>query len=507
MKNGKKILVVDDTAYLRKIIKDELEEGGFEVQVCEDGIQALTQIPKFKPDLITLDIEMPKLNGFKTCERLYNEYYSQHFEYHNANKVPVIFVTSNDNFEDRKKGFDLGAADFITKPFIKGELVNVVNNILFPDNILADITVLVVDDSPSAKAIVVNSLKMHGVKVFEASNGREAYTIICKQMEAIDMVISDLEMPVMDGGELCRRIRNELGLKDLPFIFMSGADKSILIDVFKAGGTDYIVKPFLKEELLARVTVQMEKAKLTKRMVAQVVELQNYNKMKDDLIAVCSHDLRSPLNNILGFSRHLLENSNFSDEDSEAIGFIKESGDILLNLINDILDLTKFESGNIELEMHPLSLYEIVQISQRAFKNLYTEKNQTVKINCKTKKTTVLGNGNSLIRVVNNLLSNAIKFTPNNGTIEFSIGTSGGSVKLEITDTGIGIPKENIPILFDKFTKTSQNGTAGEVGTGLGMAIVKEIVEQHGGTITLNSKVNKGTVFTIHLPAPEHYSL
>ncbi|MCP3926572.1 MAG: response regulator [Desulfobacterales bacterium] len=499
----KKILVVDDTAYLRKIIKEELESGGYEVQVSEDGLKALTHLPKFQPDLVTLDIEMPKLNGFKTCEKLYNDHYAQHFEYLNYNKVPIVFVTSNDNFEDRKKGFDLGATDFITKPFMKGDLLNVVNNILFPDNILEDMTVLVVDDSKTSKAIVVNSLKRHGVNILEAENGREAYTIICKEMDHVDMVISDLEMPVMDGGELCRRIRNELGLKNLPFIFMSGADKSLLIDVFKAGGTDYLVKPFLKEELLARVTVQMEKAKLNKRMVEAVSELRDYNKMKDDLIAVCSHDLRSPLNNILGFSNHLLSDDSHKKEDVEALGYIKDSGEILLNLINDILDLTKFQSENNEIEMYPLSMYETVQISTNAFKNLTQEKNQIVSVVNNAEKTTVIGNGNCMIRVVNNLLSNAIKFTPENGKINLTVDNIDQNVILTIEDSGIGIPKESIPHLFDKFTKTSQRGTSGEAGTGLGMAIVKEIVEQHGGSIDLKSKVDEGTTFIIKFPAPK----
>ncbi len=497
----KKILVVEDSSYLREVIKKELEED-YEVKLAVDGLQALTMLEKFRPELVTLDIEMPRLNGFETFKKLYSPHYSRFFSHVKDKRVPVIFVTSNDNFEDRKTGFDLGAADFITKPFLKGDLLEIVNKILKPDNSLQGLRVLIVEDNEATRNIVAEFLNRSGVTIILAEHGKEAYEIVCKQMEDIDLIITDLVMPEMSGGDLCKKIRNELGLKDLPIIFMTGIDnKEDLLKVFKAGGTDYIMKPFIKEELLARVVVQMEKTQLLKRMKNAYFELRSYTKMKDELMAVCSHDLRAPLNNILGFSKLLMDNKKMGVTELESLGYIKESGDILLNLINDILDLSKFQSKEIELEMNSLSMIDIIQMSINAFSQMIDEKKLKIEFSNKSSSTLINGNINGLMRTFNNLLSNAIKFTPEAGLIKITLEDGKeDKIDLSITDTGIGIEEDQIPKLFDKFTRLSKSGTGGEKGTGLGMAIVKEIVEKHNGDIKVTSVLNEGTTFTVSLP-------
>ena len=506
-----KILVVDDSSMIRKTIRNELEEGGYEVIEAKDGLEGLTRSAEFPPpDLITLDIEMPKLNGFDTCSKLREERYARFFTKSRDNRVPVIFVTSNDTMEDRKKGFNLGATDFLTKPFAKGAILGAVNNILKPITLSQGLTALVVDDSKVSRLIVSDYLKREGLSIIEAKNGVEALEILGNQGAEIDMVITDLEMPQMDGRELTERIRNELDMRDLPIIFLTAnPDRSELLEVFKSGATDHLIKPFVKEELLARITAHLERNRLTRQLRGMVNELTGLNLMKDNLLAVCSHDLRSPLNGILGFTDLLLEKDYLESEDSEALTQIKISGNVLMDLINDILDLSKAKAEQVELKMDPILLPEAVQTSVNALKHMAHDKHQQLELTDSCPEAMISGNFSGISRVFNNLLSNAIKFTPENGEIIVEIEPAPEEhVVVKITDTGIGIPKAKIPYLFDQFTNTSQAGTGGEKGTGLGMSIVKEILERHDADIEVISDEGKGTCFKLIFSritaTPEH---
>ncbi len=498
-----KVLVVDDSRMIRQTIRKELEDGGYEVIEAKNGLEGLARLATPSPlDLVTLDIEMPKLNGFDTCRKLRGERYSRFFSHCPDNRIPVIFVTGNDTMEDRKRGFQLGAADFISKPFPEGTILSAVNKILKPAQLVQGMIALVVDDSGVARHIVSEYLRREGLTIIQAEDGVEALDILHRRAGEIDIVITDLVMPRMDGCQLTRSIRGELNLSDLPVIFLTAnSDQSELLKVFKAGATDHLVKPFAKEELLARITVHLERNRLSQNLRNMVDELTDLNRMKDNLLAVCSHDLRSPLNGILGFADMLLEKEYLDSEDREGLTHIKSSGNVLLGLINDILDLSKAKAEQAELKMDPIVLSRVIQTSINSLGQMAAGKSQTIQLQDPCEGAIIMGNASGLGRVFNNLLSNAIKFTPENGTIHLTIEPApSNKVHVKIIDTGIGIAEDKIPYLFDQFTSTSQSGTSGEVGTGLGMSIVKEILEKHGVPIEVESEAGKGTCFTLTFP-------
>ncbi|MCP4156174.1 MAG: response regulator [bacterium] len=506
----KKILIVDDSLTMRKVIQREFESGNFDTKEAANGIEALKAIEDgFIPDLITLDLDMPKMNGFDTCGKIYSAEYAKYFPSIEDNKVPVIFVTSSDNLKDRKRGFYLGATDFVTKPFENGDILKLVNKTLNPDNRLQGITALLVDDSKSARLVVSKGLSNEGIAVIEAEDGAKAFEIMCNKMSQIDIVVTDIEMPIMNGVELCEKIRKELGLVDIPIIFFTGiADRSKIFDVFQVGGTDYLTKPFMKEEMIARILVQVEKTQLNKRLRKSLAELRENMQIKNDMIAVLSHDMRTPINGIVGFSNLLMQKEDISSEDKENIILIKESGKMLLTLINDILDLSKIKSEKDKMEMKPISVFEIVEKSVKALNNLAELKEQEIALENKCSSSIILGNSDAFMRVTNNLLANSIKFTPNNGLIRIVVKPGAtGFITILVIDTGIGIPAKKLPFLFDKFSRVSQKGTAGEEGTGLGMSIVKEIVEAHGGKIQVTSKLGEGSTFKISIPKPDSVQL
>lgn len=274
-RNDFHILVVDDSPLIRGIIREELESGGYRVAEAVHGFDALTKAAQLKPDLITLDVEMPKLNGFATCRKLRDPDYVRFFDRGPDFMVPVIFVTSLDTIEDRKKGFELGAMDFITKPFEQGVIRQAVNNVLKPQNRLQGLTALVVDENDASRRMVSDCLRREGVTMIESTSGLDAYDIIGSRSAEIDIVIIGLLLPGMNGDAMCRKIRTELNLSELPVILLPVVDdKTELFELFKAGATDYLLQPFVKEEFLARLIVHLERAGLNKR-------LRNTLKQKD----------------------------------------------------------------------------------------------------------------------------------------------------------------------------------------------------------------------------------
>lgn len=275
----KRILVVDDSKTIRMRLREELEEGGYVVSEAANGLEALIRATSEPiPDLITLDIEMPKMDGFATCRKLREERYARFFSRTRDSQLPVVFITGNDNLEDRKKGFELGAVDFISKPFEKGEVLKTVDKILQRTRSAKGITALVADDSRIARRVACACLSREGIEVIEAENGEQALAIIADKRQQIDVVLSDLVMPGMDGKTLCTKIRQELSLVDIPVIFLTAVTElPELIELFKAGGSDYLVKPFAKEELLARVTVHIERNRTQAELRRKIEELKKAN--------------------------------------------------------------------------------------------------------------------------------------------------------------------------------------------------------------------------------------
>jgi len=497
------VLVVDDSDVSRTLIRYELENEGYHVIEASDGNQALSCLLMGPfPDLIVLDIHMPKLDGFETLKRIYNQQESIDLR---TSPLPVIFITSNDSFQVREKGFYLGATDFLSKPFQKGDVIKAVNKIFNPTPTLQGSNALIVEDNPVALEVVSCILKREGVNIFKASDGIEAYEIVCNKMDELDILISDIRMPRMDGSLLTEKIRNELNLQDLPIIFLTAvSDHSRLLSLFKCGATDYIIKPFVKEELLARLTVHLKSTQLNKRLKKTIVRLQELNEMKTNLIAVCSHDLKTPLNGILNMSELMLTKPYLQVEDQEIMNQIIQNGTMLNHIINDILDFSKLESHQRLRNIELIKVSEIIISCINALKCLADEKHQQIIFNNEFQNAYIMGNRIDMTRVINNILSNAIKFTPSNGQITIFLQNGPkGLIEILISDTGVGIPEKNLPYLFDLFTSISKDGTEGEKGTGMGLAIMKRIIETHQGAIDVSSKIKEGTTFKIYLPFVE----
>lgn len=272
------ILVVDQSRMVRTIIREELEPEGYQVFEAGSVQQLYDTISKQSIDLMTLPVEFPEKNGYDLAHEIHSsEFYSSN---RNASgkQVPIIFVTGNDTIEGRRMGFESGGADFVAKPFQEGDIRYTVKKILQPERRLEGLTALVVDDSTLARNIVTGFLGGQGVRVMEATDGVKGYGIIMENRENLDIVITDQMMPGLSGDELCFKVRKELNLPDLPVVVLSGVKESgMILKLFQSGATDYIIKPFIKEELLGRLMSHLEARLLHKKLETKIRELDDMN--------------------------------------------------------------------------------------------------------------------------------------------------------------------------------------------------------------------------------------
>jgi len=501
-----KIVVVDDSPAIRKRIRMELEEGGYEVFEATDGADAFNVLLGMKPDLITLDVDMPKMNGFETCRKLREGRYDRLFRDPRGGRIPIVFLTATDTLEGRARGFESGATEFIVKPFEKGELLAAVDRILKADDRLRGLTAVVAEDSSTTRYIISDFLKSFGVNVLEAENGLKAIELIRANPDGIDIVITDLEMPEMGGRELCRQIRKELMLRDLPVVVLTAmSEQETVLQLYNEGVTDYLVKPFVREELLARLKIHLDLRLLNRELQNRIDKLKKLDRMKDRFLAACSHDLRSPVNGILGLTSLMLEEEGLTDDYRESLQMIAQSGEFLLTLIGNILDVHRMASSDVELDIKPLLLSDVAKSCINTLRFMAYPKNIELSIEDRTGSGgKIRGDELSLIRVINNLLSNSIKFTPRGGRVSIRIdGINESSVSVTVADTGVGMPEAKLRRLMESRKVISEKGTDGESGTGLGLAIVREIVEKHGAVFDVKSTVGVGSEFIITFPAAE----
>ena len=228
--------------------------------------------------------------------------------------------------------------------------------------------------------------------------------------------------------------------------------------------------------------------------------LYESNRLKSDFLATMSHELRTPLNSILGFSDVLLSSSNINDKQKRWVGNIKSSGETLLNLINDILDLAKIEAGKMELRLEDFSIHDICEGMINMFRPLAEKKNIDLRSQITPDIPVMNQDVTKLQQILQNLLSNAVKFTPEGGRVLITAETDGTHVTLTIADTGVGIAEEEQELVFEKFRQSGNPMTREQGGTGLGLSIVRELSKLLGGEVMLQSELGRGSTFTLRLP-------
>jgi signal transduction histidine kinase len=261
-----------------------------------------------------------------------------------------------------------------------------------------------------------------------------------------------------------------------------------------------LVKTFASQSALA-----IQNARLYRELEDKSAQLEQVSRHKSEFLANMSHELRTPLNAIIGFSEVLLEKmfGDLNDRQEEYLQDILSSGQHLLSLINDILDLSKVEAGQMELDLEAFSLREALQNGLTMLKERASRHRIALDLEIEPDLDLVLADERKVKQVVFNLLSNAVKFTPAGGQVEIRARRVDGEIVIAVQDTGLGIAPEDLQHVFDEFRQVG-NAQAKHEGTGLGLSLTRKLVQLHSGSISVESQPGHGSTFTFTLPQPPH---
>lgn len=232
-----------------------------------------------------------------------------------------------------------------------------------------------------------------------------------------------------------------------------------------------------------------------------ITELRKLENARKEFVANVSHELRTPIATIKGYVETILENKVTSEEHlREFMGIIMKHTQRLDNLIEDILQLSKLDSSDLKIELHELELHDCIENIFSHYKEHCVKKDQTIELDMPLSLPAMETNEYLLRQLLTNLLDNAIKYTPNGGSISLKVETVNGSIRFEISDTGIGIAQEHIPRIFERFYRVDPSRSREMGGTGLGLSIVKHIVHLHHGAVKVDSNIGAGSKFVITIP-------
>lgn len=358
-------------------------------------------------------------------------------------------------------------------------------------------TVLVVDDNATVIRFVERALSdTYAVK--SARNGREALDSVAEAEP--DLIISDVMMPVMDGHELCRKVKGDPSLRHVPIVLLTAlASENDLIDGLEMGSDDYIFKPFNARVLKARVRNLIRAREEQQRLAAENDELITVSERKTELLSLAAHDLKNPLTAIRELADVLREEVGEHSDAFVPADMIHRSSDQMLQLISSLLESDAIEEGRIPIHPEALDLASLAAEVIRRNDALAERKGQTIEMGMPTGDCTVAADPHLIFEAMDNLINNAVKYAPRESTIRVSVSSQDARVRFSVTDTGPGLSEDEQQLLFQKFQRLSAQPTGGETSTGLGLSIVKQIVDLHGGTIEVRSAPKIGSTFTIEL--------
>ena len=377
--------------------------------------------------------------------------------------------------------------------------------------------ILVVEDEVGSRLTLCGILEDAGYEVKGVEKGTKALEAI--KDGNFNVIITDIRLPDV-GGMSILELAKEIN-PDVAVIMMTGyASIENAVNAVNEGAYAYFVKPINMDEMKTAIVNSLRQQMLSRENKRLVDDLQRSNKLlfeanrqlraateaKSIFLAHMSHELRTPLNAIIGFSDLLIGGiaGKINNKQRQCLEDILSSGKHLLSLINDILDLSKVEAGKIDIRPESLRLADVVDDAVTTVKTMIDESRHELAISIAEDLPPVYGDRNRLKQILLNLLSNAIKFTPDGGELYLETSRKGYFCQISMVDNGIGIRKEYQTCIFEPFTQLDTQPGERKQGSGLGLALTKQLVELLGGKIWVESEYGKGSRFSFTIPLAEN---
>ena len=487
MLNTAKILVADDERIIREGCSRLLTKAGHYVVTAQNGQEALEVIQKDHFDMVLLDIKMPEMDGMQVMEVLRL----------NQSDLLILVITGYATIETAVDAMKAGAYDLLIKPFSADALRIAVNRALAHLKLAWEMEELKKEQARSLKDIaneqsrirtIMNSMAC-GILVTDDENRLALYNPLAPRMLEMksQCIVGNHIKDMVEQQELVDMLDQ---LYEQPDAFTTLERELQLSERMWLRARTAAVRN-VEGKTLGAVTVLQD-----------ISHLKELNRMKSEFVTMVSHELKAPIAAIRQQIDVLLKGmaGDINEKQTHLLDRAQSRAQGLINLINELLDLSRIEAGRTYSQQQPLDLAPIIRHAVEFLLPQIQAKNQQITCDVPDSLPLISADPSNMDEVLVNLLNNATKYTPEGGSIEVRAFASGDFLTLAIKDTGYGMTKEDIPRIFDKFYRVKNEKTKAIAGTGLGLPIVKGIVEAHLGTIKVESQLEKGSTFTIELP-------
>ena len=481
-----RILVVDDEKVVRDGCHRVLAGEKYDVITAENGQQALEILSKDSVDLLLLDLKMPVMSGEEVLDVTSARYPD----------IPVIIITGHGTVDTAVECMKKGAYDFITKPFQIEEFRLTIT-----------------------RAAEKRQLEQKA-RQFEEENVRNLYdlnleksrlkTVINRMANGVMVTNRNLEV-VLHNPALMRLMEISEEVENPVPIAKIMNDESIIGTLRQIQSGESPQDESISQETRAGLNILRaisapvlgpdKSSAGTVTVLEDITAFKQLDQMKSDFVNMVAHELRSPLVSIRQLNTVLLEGlaGPLEKKQQDFVDRATKKIDALLGLINDLLDVAKIEAGKFVQHQVPTDIDRIIEEIVALMEPRANEEGITLTFSCQDMKQ-VQADPKNMEEIFNNLISNAINYSPEGGRVTVTAQALGEYMEIKVRDTGVGIPPEELPKIFDKFYRIKHPKTRQVMGTGLGLAIVRGIIEAHHGTIDVESVVDKGTTFRILLP-------
>jgi PAS domain S-box-containing protein len=481
-----RVLLADDNADMREYARRLLGRG-YEVEAVGDGLAALNVARERAPDLVLTDVMMPGLDGLGLLRELRAD--------ERLKTVPVILISARAGEESVASGLEAGADDYLVKPFSARELLARVDSTLKLARVRRE---------AQERIVGVWESVTDGFIAFDRD---WRYIYINAAAESIGLRRSELL-----GRTLWEAFPDVLWT-EIETQFRRAAAERTPVEVeyyYPAWGRWFDNKVFpaadggvtvYVRDVTERKRAEEERARLLESERAARRQAEEASRLKDEFLATVSHELRTPLNSINGWARLLRGGAINGEQAERALETIERNAKSQNQLINDLLDVSRIITGKMRLDVRPVRLGSVIEDAVESVRPSAEAKEIRLSALLDPSADMVSGDAERLQQVVWNLLSNAIKFTQKGGRVQVRLERVDSHVEITVADNGQGVKPEFLPHVFDRF-RQEEGGTGRQHGgLGLGLAIVRHLVELHGGTVRVDSAgLNQGATFTVALP-------
>lgn len=491
-----KIVSVEDYPTSREATSELLRLSGFDVFEAATGREALELVADVRPQLVLLDVKLPDISGHEVCRRLKAAYPT----------MPILQISASFvSGEDKVRGLESGADGYLVKPVEPEELIATIKallrmreaeegrreseqryELLFESSSLPTW----ICDIESFEILAVNqaAVKQYGYsrEEFLAMSIRDIRPV--EDIPAIEEYLSKIPGAVPNASEW-RHKKKDGTIIEVEVIWH---------ELIYRGRHAALV---LANDITDRKRAEEERKQLLDKEQKAREEAESANRAKDAFLATVSHELRAPLNAMLGWAQILRTTRVDEATLTHAIEIIERSARTQSRLIEDLLDTARIESGKLRLDIQPVDLTSLIENAVEGLRPAAEAKQIETQVMLNAGREVITGDPDRLQQIVWNLLSNAIKFTPKGGRVEVRLERADPHVRITVSDTGKGISPEYLPFIFDRFLQADNSSTRRYTGLGLGLSLVRHLVELHGGTVYARSPgEGLGSSFIIDLP-------